>query len=676
MERCYTDCVHRLCALAFVASVAACGHPAPTCSGLCVSPSLSTLDLVAGQPGGSGWVDGVGADVHFADPWTFAGDGAGTLYLADGSLIRTIDEASATVTTLAGSFGVVGGVDGVGPAAAFYQPGGLALVGGTLYVCDTENHAIRAIDVATATVTTFAGMIGTAGSNDGDVATARFREPEGLAYDGAGSLYVADVDNNTIRQIVLATGAVTTVAGTAGVAGNADGVGAAASFNKPKALAFDGAGQLYIVDSLNSSIRALALADGTVTTRAAFALPPIGVASDGADVLATLGDHRLARIDPAGTVTTVAGLINQSGFVDGAAGDARFFRPAGLWVEGGHVFVADDGNYAIRSVALADGTVTTELGAISAGTTDGIGAAARFFAPQGLAAAGTTAYVADTDNHTLRSVDLPSGAVTTLAGAAGQATYADGNGSDARFNTPIGVALDEGAHQLYVADSGNRSIRAVDLKSGAVSTLPTNGAPGSMFARFNTPSGLARDGTHLYVSDSSDHVVVAIDLGTNLVTPVAGSPRVAGASDGVGAQARFNAPSALAADGSGALYVADTLNDAVRKIDLATGTVTTVAGVLGIQGSDDGPAATAHFAQPSALAVDGVGDLYVGDSLNGVVRRIDLKGGTVSTVIGALKQSGVRTGPLPAQLGQPTALALTPDAQLLVVSENALLVAH
>ncbi len=670
--------MRRAYVLALLAFVAACGgHGKTPCTGLCVSPMLSTLDILAGQPGGSGAVDGVGSAVHFSDPWTFAGDGAGTLYLLDGSTVRTIDEATATVTTLAGTPGATGGADGVGSAASFFQPSGVTLANGTVYICDTENHAIRALDVATATVTTYAGAIGQAGLNDGDVASARFREPEGIVTDGAGNLYIADVDNNTIRKIVIATGQVTTIAGTPAMAGNVDGVGAAALFNKPKGMAADGAGHLYIVDSLNSSVRVLTLADDSVVTRASFALPPIGVAADGADIRVTTGDNRVVRIDPTGVVTTVAGALNLSGFVDGAAADARFFRPAGLWVESGRILVADDGNYVVRAISRdAAPTVSTWLGALSAGSSDGPASSARFFAVQGIAVAGGTAYVADTDNHTIRAVDLGSGAVTTLAGAAGQASYADGTGGDARFNTPIGLALDAAGQHLYVADSGNRSIRAVELASGAVTTLPTNGAPGSGFARFNAPSGLARDGTHLYVSDSSDHVIVAVDLGTNLVSAVAGTPRVAGANDGVGAKARFNAPAGLTLDGHGALYVADTLNDAIRKIDLASNTVTTVAGALGVTGGDDGPPTMARFAQPGALAADGVGDLFVADTLNETVRHVDLASGTVSTVIGVLGKTGVRTGPLPAQLGPPTALALTADAKLLLASENALLEAH
>ena len=672
--------MRRSVVIALLASaVAGCGSaPKPTCSGVCVEPSWTRLDIVAGQPGGPGYVDGTGAAVHFSDPWTFTGTGTGTVWIVDASMVRALDEASGNVTTVVGAFGQIGAVDGVGTAARLYQPGGMTLAGGKIYLCDTENHAIRVLDPATATVALYAGAFGMPGTSDGAAADARFREPEGLASDGAGSLYVGDVDNNTIRKIDLATGMVSTVAGQVGVVGNADGVGTAATFNKPKQLAWDAAGgRLLIVDSLNTSVRAYRASDGNVTTLATFSQQPNGVAIVGSDVWAALGDNRIVRIDATGAVTTIAGDANATtGFLDGPGASARFFRPAGMWVEKDRVLVADNGNNAVRAVSIADGSVTTVLGAISVGASDGAAADARFFMPQGIAIAGDVAYVADTDNHTIRTVTISTGAVATLAGAAGQASFADGASGDARFNTPIGVALDDGAHTLYVADSGNHSVRAVDVASGAVTTLPVNGAPGSMFARFNTPTGVARDGTHLYVSDSSDHVIVAVDLATSLVSAVAGSPRIAGTSDGTGAMARFNAPTGLAADGRGALFVADTLNQAIRRIDLKTNAVTTVAGVIGVPGSGDGAATKAHFTQPGALAVDGLGDLFVADALDYAVRRVDLNAAMVSTVIGTPTVSGVTPGPLPAQLGQPTALALTSDARLLVASESAILIAH
>jgi sugar lactone lactonase YvrE len=669
----------RALAIAVCAGLAGCGSPAastPACIGVCSAPSWTRLDLLAGQPGGSGLVDDVGAAVHFSDPWTFAGDGRGSLWIADASVIRAADEATATVTTLAGRFGSIGGSDGVGPAASFFQPGGMALFDGTIYLCDTENHALRTIDVATGAVALYAGAIGVPGTDDGPIATARFREPEGIISDGLGNLWVADVDNDTIRRIEIPSGMVSTVAGQVGVDGNGDGVGLGATFHKPKQMALDDAGNLYIVDYLNASIRKMSLADFSVTTLATFPLAPNGVAVVGDEVWAALADHTIARIDAAGDVATVAGASNVIGFADGTGGDARFFLPAGLWTEPDRVLVADDGNCAVRAIARDSGAVTTILGAIAAGASDGAGGQARFAAPQGLAVAGDVAWIADSGNDTIRRVEMSTGAVTTVAGAAGQASYADGVGGDARFDTPLAVALDAAAGLLYVADSGNRSIRAVDLATAAVTTLTLTGAPDSSFVRFATPSGLALDGTRLYVSDSADHVVVAVDLLTRVVFGVAGTARVAGSSDGRGALARFNSPSALVADGRGALYVADTLNDAVRKIDLGSGGVSTLAGLPGYTGADDGPTSLARFARPVALALDGLGDLFVADSANSVVRLVAIDASLVSTPIGSIAQSGVALGPLPAQLGAPTALALTPDARLVVASESALLIAH
>ena len=671
--------MRRVAAIVLIAAIAGCGHAdpsAPACVGVCTTASWSRLDLVAGQPGGSGLVDGVGAAVHFADPWTFAGDGRGTLWIVDASVVRVANESSASVTTLAGAFGHIGGSDGIGAAASFFQPGGLTLFGDTLYLCDTENHALRTIDVKSGTVALYSGAIGSYGTDDGPIATARFREPEGIVSDGLGTLYVGDVDNDTIRRIDIASGTVSTIAGQVGVDGNSDGVGLAAAFHKPKQLALDGAGHLYIVDSLNLSIRVLSLADLSVTTLATFDGTPNGVAAVAGEVWTSLADHTVARIDDSGNVTVVAGASNMIGFADGVGGDARFFLPAGLWIEPDRVLVADDGNCAVRAIARDTGAVTTILGAIADGSSDGAGTAARFSGPQGLAVAGNVAFVADSGNDTIRRVDLPTGAVTTIAGAAGQATFADGAGADARFDTPLALALDDAGATLFIADSGNRSIRALDVASGAVTTLPLNGAPGSMFVRFDTPSGLAHDGTHLYVSDAADNVIVAVDLATNLVTAVAGTPRVAGASDGIGPAGRFNGPTGLVADGMGALYVADSLNEAVRRIDLASATVSTVVGVLGYPGANDGATATAHLSRPVALALDGLGHLYIADSANAVVRLVDLNASVVSTPIGSIAQSGVQLGPLPAQLGTPTALALTPDAHLLMTSESALLVAH
>jgi sugar lactone lactonase YvrE len=632
---------------------------------------LHQLELVAGQPGGQGWVDGVGKAAHFTDPWTFASDGQGRLFVADASIIRAIDLATGTVTTLAGT-GSNGGTDGPVAQASFNVPSGLAYAGGMLYVADTENHTVRRIDLAAGMVTTIAGTYGMPGATDDVGAAARFVEPEGIALDGAGNLFIADTDNNTIRKMVLATGTVSTLAGTAGMVGAVDAQGMAARFAKPKALAYDGAGTLYVLDNGNASIRKVTVADGTVGTLVTPPTLPYGLETDGAGVVASLGDHSIVRVDATGAVTPLAGAAGKMGFADGTT-DGRFDRPSGLWNDrAGSLYVADEGNFAVRKVALATGAVSTIAGANSIGSADGTGSDARFWGPQAVVVDGKgVAYVADTNNNTIRSVELATGATTTIAGMAGQAAPDDGTGTGARFNQPSGLALDDAARLLYIADGGNRTIRKLALDSGQVTTLRPEPAMGEKYVPFGFPNGLALDGPRLVMSDYMVHVLYAIDLPSLTDRVLAGGANTPGARDGVGAAARFDAPGGLAADGRGALYVADVLNDAIRKVNLATGEVSTLAGTPNLPGAQDGVGAGAGFSYPVSVAVDGVGDLYVADSLNSSVRHVDTQSGAVTLIIGS--RQGVSLGPLPAQISHPAALALTPDAKLLLFSENALL---
>ena len=182
--------------------------------------------------------------------------------------IRKITPAG-VVTTFAGTAGQSGSADGTGAAARFTNPEGTAVDGaGNVYVADTFNDTIRKITPA-GVVTTLAGTAGQGGSADGTGAAARFAFPTGVAVDGAGNVYVADTDNDTIRKITPA-GVVTTLAGTAGQSGSADGTGAAARFNSPFGLAVDGAGNIYVADEDNDAIREITPA-GVVSTLAGTA---------------------------------------------------------------------------------------------------------------------------------------------------------------------------------------------------------------------------------------------------------------------------------------------------------------------------------------------------------------------------------------------------------------------
>jgi len=238
---------------------------------LTVTTLPPSLALFAGKIGGNGNADGTGAAASFDGPAGVATDSAGNVYVADRSnyTIRKITSAG-VVTTLAGTAGVPGSYDGTGAAASFQNPRGVATdSAGNVYVADSTT--IRKI-TSSGVVTTLAGRAGLIGTTDGPGATALFDSPYGVAADSAGNVYVADAFNSTVRKVTSA-GVVTTLAGTADVRGSADGTGAAASFNFPTGVATDSAGNVYVADSGNRTIRKVTSA-GVVTTLAGTANVP------------------------------------------------------------------------------------------------------------------------------------------------------------------------------------------------------------------------------------------------------------------------------------------------------------------------------------------------------------------------------------------------------------------
>ncbi len=229
----------------------------PDANGSTVPPNGGAVTTLAGTAGSSGSADGTGAAARFTNPTGVAVDAAGTLYVADQSnnTIRRITQAG-VVTTLAGLAGSPGSANGTGAAARFNAPSGVAVdAAGTLYVADQGNHTIRRISAA-GVVTTLAGSAGSPGSANGTGAAARFYAPYNVAVDAAGTLYVAEFNNNTVRR-VTAAGVTTTLAGTAGSPGSADGTGAAARFNAPTGVAVDAAGAVYVADYSSHTIRVI-----------------------------------------------------------------------------------------------------------------------------------------------------------------------------------------------------------------------------------------------------------------------------------------------------------------------------------------------------------------------------------------------------------------------------------
>ena len=335
-----------------------------------------------------------------------------------------------TFLTMAGKAGFSGTNDGTGPAAEFYLTKHVAVdAGGNLYVTDHSNETVRVITPA-GVVSTLAGERGVVGTNDGVGAQAQFNGPHGIAVDGAGNIFVTDIYNDTIREISPG-GLVTTIAGLAKVSGWHDGVGGVggvARFADPWGVAVDGADNLYVSDTGNMVIR---------------------------------------KITPVGTnwvVSTIAGFPDFPGNSDGTNSGARFNAPDGLVVDGaGELFVADEGPQAesIRKITpVGTNWVVTTIAGHGEGYQDGIGTNAMFQGPTDVARdTNGNLYVTDIGNQVIREI-VPVGtnwSVTTIAGSFEKTGAVDGTGVAARFYNPHGIAVD-GSGNLYVVQGGNEIV--------------------------------------------------------------------------------------------------------------------------------------------------------------------------------------------------------------------------
>ena len=325
------------------------------------------------------------------------------------------------------------------------------------------------------------------------------------------------------------------------------------------------------------------------------------------------------------SVSTIAGQLGSAGSADGGDTVAAFDAPKGITTDGVSLFLADSNNHTIRKIDIATGVVSTLAGtAGKKGGHDGIGSAARFNRPFGMTTDGKNLYVTDSNNHTVRQIDIDTGTVTTLAGKVGEVGYVDGKGKRARFFIPEGITVY--GNNLYVSDTHNHSIRKISLNNHIVSTMAgLSGAPGffddiGSNARFSYPKGITTDGHFLYVADFGNNQIRKIAIKGAEVHTLSGT--VANETNGEEQTevARFNYPSGITTDGRN-LYVADTVNRLIRKIVISSGEVTTIAGAEEKEESVDGVGTDAHFRDPVGITTDGY-SLFVTDSTDHIVRKI------------------------------------------------------
>ncbi|HLY18169.1 MAG TPA: SMP-30/gluconolactonase/LRE family protein [Bryobacteraceae bacterium] len=500
----------------------------------------------------------------------------------------------------------------------------------------------------------------------GQAPAAQMAQPEGLAVDSSGNLYIADAANHRVRK-VTAAGIISTVAGNGhpGFGGD-NGPASAAQLNQPYDLALDPAGNLYIADYGNQRVRAIG-ADGNITTvagsgpagsngdggpaTAALLLGPRNLAVDTAGNLyiSEFDGHRVRQVAPGGTITTVAGIgVAGFGGDGGPATAAQLAYPAGLALDAaGNLYIVDTLNVRIRKVQAGSGTITTICGQQNFGMP--------YIQLSGIASdpAGNI-YIPESANSFVWEL-TPAGALTRVAGTPGSGAYSgDGQpASQTALNMPVEVTLDA-AGDLYISEAGR--VRVVTAATGIINTVAGNGAFGfsgdggsALMAVLNGPAGLAFNNGSLYIADQANNRVRQLSPGGSIAT-VAGGGTAFGIGDGLPAtSAALAAPSALAFDPAGNMYITDTHHNRVRRVD-PSGMITTFAGngtTAGF-GGEGNPATLTPIVLPQGVAADGAGNVYIADTSHNRVIRVD-PAGNIHTVAG--------TG-TPGELYAPTGLAL------------------
>ncbi|MBK8313867.1 MAG: hypothetical protein IPL01_07490 [Acidobacteria bacterium] len=717
--------------------------------------SQGVLSTIAGTgvQGFSG-DNGPAISAQLNSPLGVAVDKDGNVYFSDSNnhRIRLVNKATGRITTVAGSG--VPGYSGDGATATdanMNLPENVTLdKDGNIYFADSNNHRIRKVTVATGFINTIAGTGGAGFSGDGGPATsAQLRLPNDIFVGQSGDVWISDAGNVRVRKITTATGNISTIAGGGSQGTDGEGVQAtSAFFTSLASITGDASGNLIVVDRAGARIRRIAGSDNTIRTIAGGASTgntpdgsgalgvrlnnPFGVALDlsGRVVFSERDGHRIRMVAPAVagdnippaisiTAPTTASSYNADSspiYLTGTASDNSSVV-AVRWQNdrGGAGLAVGTMDWSVPSIGVQSGvnviTVTaidssgnsnsaaitvnfstqsviiTAAGTGTGGTEgdNGSGVAANLFGPSGvvLDTAGNI-YFTDNTNRRVRKISS-NGVITAFAGTGDLGTSGDGGpATAATFNSPRGIAIDK-AGNIYVGDSNAHKIRRISI-DGKIATVAGTGSGFGDFGGdggpalqgdLNGPQGIAvdKDG-NLFIADRNNSRIRKVDGKTGIITTIAGTGTISFSGDGGPAvQAELFLPTGVAVDKFGNVFIADTGNQRIRRIDSANGTIATIAGtgVAGFNG-DNIPASNAqiNITFPTYLSIDSNDDLIFADRGNHRIRKITNSNGTISTLIGTGVSgfSGDGGSPTAASLLFPTSAVADINGNIVVADNN------
>jgi hypothetical protein len=636
-----------------------------------VSLGQYSISSIAG--GGPNNLPPLSSSIGYAE--SVALDAAGNVYIADSYSSQIFKVSSGTLTLIAGN-GTVGytGDGGLATGAALNAPEGLVVDGaGNIFFADTGNFVIREVVKSTGLIQTVAGNGKQGYSGDGGPATsAQLNDPYGVFVDVFGNIFIADTDNFVIREVVASSGNIQTVAGNAmaGAGYTGDGGPAtAAQLDEPEGVFADGSGNIFIADTYNSVIREVTNSNGEIQT-------------------------------VAGSYYAWNDSCNYSGD-GGPPTSAQLCLPNGVLLDAsGNILISDTENTVIRAVntgsqqvtidgvAIQPDTIATIAGdaTLGAGYTGDGGPAtsAQLNYPSGTVVdSSENLFIADTDNYVIREVTALNGDIQTLIGNAFLAYSGDGHSAtNAELSDPGEVFVD-GSGNVFIADSDNSVIRAVNtgtqavmiasvvIQPGDIQTIAGNGSSGysgdgnaATSAELNFPYGVFVDGSgNIFIADTENSVIREVAASTGNIQTLAGDGIActnfsACGDGGPPTSAALDNPYAVLVDNLGNIFIADTEDSAIRVVNtgrqpvtiagivIQPGTIQTVAGngtaCADTSGGcgDNGPATSAELNFPTGISIDAAEDIFIADTSNNAVREVSSTSGTIQTLAGTLGQRG------------------------------------